>query len=108
MLLQSQAASRFSPDLIFKEFLKINVFIAFYESHFSTMSSGRVTFYERIKMSQVARRVSEAGVGKAKAIAVSWGVTWVKQLPGLTHLSLRRNIFNKATRIITLYESKRC
>ena len=95
MLLQSQAASRFSPDLIFKEFLKINVFIAFYESHFSTMSSGRVTFYERIKMSQVARRVSEAGVGKAKAIAVSWGGAWVKQLPGLTHLSLEEKHFQQ-------------
>ena len=50
------------------------MFIAYYESHFSTMSSGGgVTFYEqRIKMSQVEGRVSEAWLGKALVVA-SWG-----------------------------------
>ena len=49
------------------------MFIAFYESHFSIMSSAGVTFYEqRIKMSQVEGRVSEAWLGKALVVA-SWG-----------------------------------
>ena len=49
------------------------MFIAFYESHFSIMSSAGVTFYEqRIKMSQVEGRVSEAWLGKALVLA-SWG-----------------------------------